>query len=462
MSDINDLAQALSVNGAATAIIGGLIGSISTVAGAAVVAIEVVNLIENQSGPSLGDVEAALVNMLDEIGEHLRSMDIQTRITNIKQTLAPAVTAAVDQLPSNVNAGLDFSDQQTQIADCLNALNKLSDPSQLPLDPINNPLWFVFSGDPLYWNDDPDHLVDVQYGKTIEDTVQLDLGYSLQAPAAYSNTDQVFNHTYILISYLQGFAYLLAVGLALQPGFATNYRDSLERYLDFLLAVHDQIVSGIVTLVPQRRDAFGHSTAVKWTGQSLYIATGALTGATSGPPSSNYLVGVTNQPVVPGTQMPSGATIEYGAIEIYSGASVMASYVVDFDLSPFPDLPPAVGSLSIESTDDRPYRKFTLRAESKLHRVYRKFGTMALRDAIDSGRRLLGKPALGRPGPGDWSFRHIAAVVGPSALISQPGGPAKVISLKAIQQFITQVVPNDTPFVAEMFTISFSDILNLQ
>jgi hypothetical protein len=175
---------------------------------------------------------------------------------------------------------------------------------------------------------------------------------------------------------------------ALAPTTLGDYQTPLARCLTRLSWVHDTLVAGIVgTRAPTPAD--GDFTQY-WRASSIYWP--------------------------------------YGAVERYSGASLVTSYFDDFD---FP------GRLfPLDNTRlDHFCRLVQLRIAQKKKALYNRLGFPTLRQAIDLLSRLTGEPPLANTPFDGWSLKEALGVMGMPM-------PAGVRPLRAVVQ---SVPPYATP-----------------
>jgi hypothetical protein len=194
------------------------------------------------------------------------------------------------------------------------------------------------------------------------------------APAA-DGDGLVFNYTYTLPQFLRAIYILLTTIGALAPKTLADYRSPLERCLTRLSTVHDTIVSsGIVgTRVPIGSD-------IGWV-------------VVPDPPDKPYWVSnwwVSDQLAMP-----------YGAVERYSGASLVVSYYNRVFV--YIDMDPTYAPTFI--------RLVQLRIAQQKKALYSQLGLPAVREAINHLRSLIGQPPLADPHYEDWSVKEALGIM---------------------------------------------------
>jgi hypothetical protein len=218
----------------------------------------------------------------------------------------------------------------------------------------------------------------------------------------------------------------------------------MSRALQVLQTYHEKIANeGIIRLspiygiltrwafdwLPMNRSGSTLPPPTVWTGNSL---------AQVGVPADRVapFVGVILPPDGPVGQY----RILYGAVEKFSGASAIGTYVIQIGAYDEP------GWLSYYSTDPSAYHKFQIRLLKKTKDLYVAIGLLDVWKAINSVRSILGEAPLSRPNYADWSFRAISNIVGQA-------------SLRAIQRFIVSTPPIDTPQTPSLIPVGFRTLL---
>jgi hypothetical protein len=190
----------------------------------------------------------------------------------------------------------------------------------------------------------------------------------------------VFNYTYTLPQFLRAIYILLTSIGALAPKTIGDYRSPLEKCLTRLSTVHDTIVStGIVgTRVPIPNN-------IGWVTPSE--PPDRLTWS-----SDWYDISVGEQRLWP-----------YGAVERYSGASLVASYFSDFYEIDMDRLDRA--------TQNNFVRLVQLRIAQQKKALYSQLGLPSVRQAINHLRSLIGQPPLAEPHYEDWSVKEALGIM---------------------------------------------------
>jgi hypothetical protein len=424
MSNLSDLLDDIGIaNGAPVELIGDTIGTLADAAGGVGAIVSLIGLFT-----STGDqTEAELQNILSTIQSDFAQLNaadqagrLITRLTNVANQVGPA-QAVLDTLSALVNLQPPATGAvRIQTIDtCITALNDLTP----------DIIWEAVYTDQIYWSDYNEYFALNEFGQI------SDAGYGQQQPAQVApNSDLVFSYIYILPAYLHVLFIFLAVAAALDPDFGKNYADSVIRPAVTLLKNrHDQIVGGITQLSPGSWD--GQSL---WTQLSLSLVPPPLWKGVSPippfPPSGT--------PILP-TGLLTGANIEYGAVEKFSGYSSMANYQLSFGTD-----------FEQDSSDPTPYNKFQLRLLKRAKDVYTSVGLLKVWKTINNLKTIVGDSPLPRPNFADWSFNRDIIKVS-----NFPVPSNRHVSLLAIAKFIKHTPPLDTD-QRPSFTTSFRELLN--
>lgn len=396
--------------------LGTAIGAIADIAGAVGGIGSIVSMVVSLTGQAdqtqqeLQNILTTIQNDFAQLNQTLKAEDLIQKLTDIGNQLAPAKTV-MDSLQSLVNQlPLTAYEVTQQMEICANAINALGP----------DPNWLVPFNDQIYWNDwqlvwpPPPWISGVN---------KLP-GYGQQSPAANSD-GTVFNYTYILPAYLQAVFIFLSVGGCIDPNFMANWNSSILQPASALLKqMHDTIMAGIVKLSPG-----------SWTGQILspWLTITYVSGQLWLPFQH---AGVT--PLLDTASFPEdnviGTNIEYGAVEIFSGANSVALHQLE---------PP----LSSDSTDPAPYGKFQIRLARRFKLVYGTAGLLTVWNTINHMNSICGTPQLTGASPGVWSFQRDIL---PAANVPSQNGK---VSLLAVAMFIANTVPLDTPSDARFQTL---------
>jgi len=426
MSNLQELDDAASDDSISN--FGAAIGTAADFAGAiggVAALIDVMNAFMQTGQDQLGMVQ----NSINQLIGAQKAADLQNRLTEMVNALA-TMQGVFDGLKADLNANLNAADRNSRIETCSQALSIFTDPSLSP-----KATWSAPYSDLVYWDDRP----DFYYSGGPLTTV--DLGYGVVSPTPDAD-GLVFYYNVALPSFLRALAIWVAEAAALDPNYIADFGAAvLQPAVNTLNWVHDTIVGqGIQILAPVNANA----DYVEWNGAFLFQA--AFYTETADDPQileANIVRGVTPLPNVPNTNAPSGVNLEFGAIELYSGVSVMATYSLPFRFpEPAPNLnrlnaaPPIdlapLGFVSWTDTSMAPYNKFQVRCMYEKIRLYRDFNIIEIWNAINTFNSILSLPLLSRPNPGDWSFLALCQLLG-------------LDRLSAIKTFLITTPPTDTP-----------------
>jgi hypothetical protein len=309
------------------------IGTLADAGGAIGLVLTVVGWFNSQPDP----IQAVLDALRDDFAQLYKDLEARQNEEDWR-SLAELVSASegvFEILDGLVKAQPPLTDEQRldHIATCLAPLNALSDASA---DPPSSFFLAVYS-EQVYWD-------DVYYGS--------------QAPSAYAD-GQVFSYVYILPYYLKALLILTAVGTAFFADFgktAQHEQDSVIKFSNFLVTVHDLISAGITKLFarfPGRRTGDGDALI-----------------------------------------------FEYGAVEKFSGFSSVKSLEL-------PGPPHNPGLME---------QKLRVRALGEMQNVYAGVGLPGVWAAINSLNKLAGRSAIPPSQYARWSFREIFSEAGSNAL----------------------------------------------
>jgi hypothetical protein len=329
------------------------------------------------------------------------------RNSAIWDVVSPAYTL-LKQLDASIsmNPPITSDEKNAQIGACMLAIENLTNPFQPDTIWNLDYDWQVFWTDAgifysSYWTFDQD-------AQIWEGPFFVDVGYGAQSPPPNPDGATVFAYRYGLPAYLLAISCLLAVAGSFDQNFPANpsYQSLLADAASFLQNKHDQIKGAITILTP----FVTPTQPLGWTG--VRIAAG-------------------QQPLAY-----SPAIIEYGAVELYSGYSVIES------------------SYAIYDNDDPGWNnKLQLRALRKAKNVYAAIGLPAVWTTINQLLKLTGQAQIPRPSFADWSFRN--EVIPTTGIVPDPS--TGMYSLLAVAQFINNTLPIDTPI--DQFQLSFFDLL---
>jgi hypothetical protein len=399
----NVLKDISGVNSKAINTFSDIIGFVADLSGVGAVIGAVIGLIDNFFNigqPDLQAIQDAINKGFTQLGKEQEAAQILQRNTTLNGYMGPALTQ-LQTLQAEVNANPNPAEVVRFIEPCVTTLDDLSGAIQPDI------VWNLTANWPIYWTDAG------QYGSTCSDAPDSDVGYGPQNPPLNPDGLTVFYYVYSLPLYLFALSIFLTVGRSLDPNFATNYADVLRSAASVLKARHDQIKSGLKQLAPPN-----------WTELGLM-----KTACGSGTPISGITLVRDLTVSIPGQAV--GAIIEYGAVEIYSGASSIGdSYRLNFDFD-----------ATLRGFDTLPgtFNKLQLRLLKRSKDVYAAAGLGNVWQVIDNLNALVGDAPLSGPNFWDWSLRE-------SFRLSDIAPSAGVLSLRALARFIIQTEPLDTPY----------------
>jgi len=426
MSNLQELDGAAS--GDSISQFGSAIGTAADFAGgvgAIAALIGVMNGFMQTGQDQLGTVQ----NSINQLIGAQKAADLQSRLTEMVNALA-TMQGIFDGLQADLNANLSASDRNSRIETCSQALSIFTDPVLSP-----EAIWSAPYSDLVYWDDTP----DFYYSGGVLTTV--DLGYGVVSPTPDAD-GLVFYYNVVLPSFLRALAMWVAEAAALDPNYVADFGATvLQPAVNTLNWVHNTIVGqGIQILAPVNANA----DYVEWNGAFLFQA--AFYTENADDPQfleANIVRGVTPLPNEPNSNAPAGVNLEFGAVELFSGVSVMATYSLPFY---FPEPAPNInqlsaalpinlapfGLLSWTDTSMAPYNKFQVRCMYRKIHLYRDFNIIGLWNTINTINSILSLPLLSRPNPGDWSFLALCQLLG-------------LDRLSAIKTFLMTTPPTDTP-----------------
>jgi hypothetical protein len=397
------------------------IGSIADIAGAVTGvagAVDAVISIAGQSKDQLAPVIAAINTAFETLNEHQKAADISQRLTNLDNVFATA-QKHLDVLKASVDAGpaLDIGARIAQVGDCREAIDRLigfdnTRAAGAFLAPFQDQVYYDDTGQYLYQN--------FLHTGSPNLPITLDNGYGDQAPTPQS-TGLIFSQIYVLPLFLYLETLFITVGLALIPDFLNEFRGDISSDANYLMKIHDTIRDGMRFRIP-----------AAWDAPDLFF---------------NAWIGMARgtSAVLDDNLDMSGARIDYGALELYSGTAVGTQYLLRLtdvtSVAPSAPLatqfPPAV----INSIASNPalYKKFQVRAERQRRDLYRIVGLTDVWFAANRLRALIDEPPA--PGPiADYSLRTFAQAIGDAAFDTN----ANAYSLSRLYDIVTQTPPTDT------------------
>jgi hypothetical protein len=386
----------------------------------------VANLIDkvDQTQSMLQEILTVIQQDFAQLHAEDKANHIITRMTNLVNVVGYP-KAVLDSLRAMLNPQHEpptDSDRTEQIENCIAALEQLSP----------DILWEDIFSYQIYWSDVGQH-VDVFQALnpppySIWITYQIDRGYGAQQPAGGEN-DMVFNYLYISAYYLFALSLFLTVATALDTTYISDYKDTVLRPAAKLLRTrHDQIKSGIRPLSP------GY-----WDGKKLVDFFGPVIDASN---ASRNWPGITplrtsvvgsyspNPPYSVTTVLTTGASIEYGAVEVFSGYSSIGNCRIALGSSQ--------GEIPSDAPDVAPYNKFQIRLMKTMVDVYAGVGLPILWQAMNHINSIVGDPQLPLDDLAYLSFRRMLS------LKIVPADATGNWSLSALARFLKYTPPLDT------------------
>jgi hypothetical protein len=344
MSNLSDLMKDIfSIENNATKQAGDIIGTMADLSGA-VGLVQLVESIVDQDN-QLQDMFNAIMNEFLQVNQLLKAEEKLARMRDVDNGINPAV-GVFQQLPAMLidpNLTAEYILQQIQI--CLDSLNFFSS---------YDDKWQTVYQEFPYYSD----------------------GWSGSLAPPVPSDGLVFNYTYTLPQFLRAIYIFLAVVNALAPSSLSAYAPALSQAAERLLSVHDTIVTGIVpTLEPSIWDVGG----------------------------VEYPYGPAQQYVSSWYTKNQELPWPYGAVELYSGANNVDSYLARVN----PLLPNSncLLDLMFYALADRqhpnyiPMEQFVSLLELRIaiarKHLYQQVGGLTLRQTINRLRQITGQPLLG-------------------------------------------------------------------
>jgi hypothetical protein len=409
----------------------GIAGVISVVQPYAAAAVAIIGLVQaliqlNQPNPTQTALEN-LATELQQLFDQLAASDFATAILSrnsrvLNDYMNDALTA-LGELKASYNNPTTYPPGPL-IEGCVHTLNNFLS-NDTDAWNTNYPLQEF---EKVYWTDVGFFSNVCNYGNNF--SASNDAGYGPQPPANDGVT--VFEYRLTLPEYLYAISIFLAVGGALDPNFIANQSIPLGWALSTLQTKHGQILSGLKTLYPP-----------DWTTAGL-LNTVCFNPNKTGPPGIRLIYDPSNP------NLATGAMMEYGSVERFSGVSSMGTtYQIN---------------LSGNASDSNPalFNKLQLRLLKRTRDVYAAVGLGRVWQTINQLNALLGQPAMPKPtfnwSDGsvvdltDWSFRQICRV----AKLAPTGNSS---SLRALGALIIGTQPFDTPYAPGATNFSFRQLL---
>jgi hypothetical protein len=457
-----NLAQFFDAIGAGSSdimnIVGTALGALADIAGAVGAVEAVVSFVEGFFGSGgagsdldqkFTDLSNTITSGFQQLGYDSGSNQTLTSNSYIWSQVNPAFTWFQDISLSSI-ANLKMSDKEGQIHDCGVALNAFINPQQ------PDQVWYRTYDWVPFWNDQGIYQT-LHYLPAVK-LAPVDAGYGEQAPA---RADDVFAYDYSLPCFLLAITWYIAVATALAFDFPANstYQIQLAAAAETLQSKHDQILSGITRLMPPPPNptvpAPGYPQPYWTTNNISYWSVDVGLPPVSHRNTPGIRSAVSDNPPyvdIPGAPVANeGGVIEYGAVETYSGYSIIENSYYIYANPPDDSIDPA--------------NKLALRALRKAKQVYVNIGLLSAWNTINKLHSLTGQASLSRPNFADWSFRNeVIPQIMNSAVPQSPQAPwLGEFSLTKVAHFMINAVPADTQASKPgQFTWSFQDLLSGQ
>jgi hypothetical protein len=382
----------------------------------------------NQPDPT----QTALENLgteLQQLFDQLRASDaanaILSRNSTVLNDYMKYALTALGELNASYNNPTEYPPGPL-IEDCVTTLVNFDSNDTYAWN-TNYP---VKESEKVYWTDAGLFTNVCKYSQGF--SASNDAGYGPRPPAPNDDRVTVFEYRLTLPAYLYAVSIFLAVGGALDPNFIADQSTPLGWALTTLQTKHSQIVSGLNTLCPP-----------DWTSAGL-VQTVCFNPDESGPPGIRLIYDASNPNLV------TGAMMEYGAVERFSGVSSMGTtYQIN---------------LSGNASDSNPalFNKLQLRILKRTQDVYAAVGLVRVWQTINQLRGLLGQPPMAKPtfrwqdgsfvDLTDWSLRQIVRLV---KLATTGNG----YRLRALGALIIGTQPFDTPYAPGATSFSLRRLL---
>lgn len=468
MANFNEL---LGTDKRAVVVLGAAVGTIADFAGGIGGALEVakkfltfVHILDSGSD-QLALIATALQEILKDIKDIKKVQEAQAtleRLTRLEQFSAEARSVSdVLQAALNTKPPVDSGTRIALMQKCREAVDNLSAEASW-LMPLLDDVYFDDTGKhvfPTFEHLQGDLLlqtllprsVDVGYWTSNLRPLAADDKFSLPRFSPRADADNlVFTRRYVLPLWLYVQGVFLTVGAALFPAFVKDFADVIGKDAEFLRTMHDKIKDeGIMSLAPQLWDVPDLFLEAWWGIPDFGVADQAEGFAPKSPRGVSQVLGDFNNLV--------GLRIDYGAVEIFSGASTPEEeYILLLkDVSPFENAntdsrdafqwtPP----IEITSLVSNPAvnRKFQIRVLKKLKEVYRDIGLVEVWKAIFRLRALHGVIEALPSSFGDWSFLDIFRLLDENSLRND----SRAFSLLKLKTFIELTPPKDTPAPSDL------------
>jgi hypothetical protein len=400
------------------AIVVGVVGAVGSFVGAMLPLLNQGASQTQQAGQSLVDLVTKLLHADAAQAHDTRASDIQDQMANADKVKAalPSLSNRLPLPPTEVTTNLE------NIIQTIAAL-KPADVAGLNCpDAGLGAKWNVPFDFQVFWDDSdsPDNGVQLPV-PIVPTTETIHIAYGKQAPTPDS-FGNVFCYTTILPAYMYSISVFLTVGVVIDPKFIQNWGDTVIRPSTCLLkSVHDFVKNGITQLSP---GFFNDQSLTTLLFPYMFDANvGSLQHAQIGfvPAFDPYPPGLAPQP-----QQKVGLSIEYGAVEKFSGYSSMGMYTI---LATFNQ----DGGFKFPA--NIPYfLKFQIRLLRRFKDVYVGCGLLHVWNFINNLKKLVGDTPLPGPSLADWSFRRDLGKIAPRR------GDGS-FSLRDFQNFILSTPP---------------------
>jgi hypothetical protein len=411
------------------AIVVGVVGAVGSFVGAMLPLL-------NQGADQTQNASAALVKLVQDLlqadaaqAHNTRANDIQDQMANANK-VRDALKSLSNQLP------LPQPEVTTQLENIIQAIEALKPADVAGLNCQSTgggAKWEYPFNFQVFWNDldTPDNAFPPlgfpdPFGFPLTLNQLTHFGYDKQAPKPDANNN-VFCYTTILPAYMYSISVFLTVGVVIDPKFTQNWGDTVIRPSACLLqSVHDFILNnGITQLSPGFFNDQSLSALLLQYMLDASDPNNGLQHAQSGvvPALSKLPFGLAEQF---DANEQAGLSIEYGAVEKFSGFSSMGTYTL---LATF------VPNQGFRFPGNIPYfLKFQIRQLRRFKDVYAGCGLLHVWDFINNLKKLVGDTPLPGPSLADWWFRRDLAKIAPMR------GDGS-FSLRDMQNFIMSTPP---------------------
>jgi hypothetical protein len=407
MSSLNDLINDLDdKNASAVKIAGDLIGTFSSFSGAFSTLESIIS-----HDASMNDVLNEMRSDFTALTGQIAAEDKLQRMRAMDQVIDPAI-GVFEQLPAILATTPAVSQEYrlNQIQICEDAVISFTN---------DEDKWLAVQADLTFYS-------DRWSGKL--------------APEPRSD-GLVFNYTYTLPQFLRAIYTFLTAIRALEPSSLQQYQATLSGCLQRLESVHQTIVtSGIVgSRVPSWYEVGSYDPNYAEDASTLY-STDWL----------NYY-----------EPFPNGYW-PYGAVEIYSGASTMSSYMEDYFNYFYVDLSYWGGGTSSLSLNFLYLLQFRIRAQQKA--LYIQLGMPAVRQVMSQLRQLTGQPPIADVPYEAWPMEEVASTLNltlPKPTPMEAISPPWLSEPRRLEPILSNFLKQTPPYISfgvEGYTTTISAI----